>query len=290
MSRAWGIDVSKWQGAKVDYVKLKAAGASFVFIRIGYNKTKDSLFEKDYAAAVAAGLKVGVYFYTLSTTVDGAVADATRVLGWLNDRHLDFPVAYDVEDKKQNSTSRKTDNAAMYNAFRGRIESYGVYDAILYSGEWFYNNCFDKYAVTDDLWIAKYSKKEPSVGRQISIWQFTSDAVDQPYYKGKLDRNYLMVDKFQGSRPAKTLETENPYPVPTRTLKRIYPVVQKGNDVKWLQWELCQAGYLKPDDIDGKFGNITLAAVKAYQKVHGLLVDGKVGPATRYSLQHDVDA
>ena len=55
MSKCWGIDVSKYQSGKVDYVKLKAAGATFVFIRIGCNKTKDQYFERDYSAAVAAG-------------------------------------------------------------------------------------------------------------------------------------------------------------------------------------------------------------------------------------------
>ena len=290
MSKCWGIDVSKYQGGKVDYVKLKAAGATFVFIRIGCNKTKDTYFERDYSAAVAAGLKVGVYFATYSTDNNGAVADATRVLGWLADRHLDYPVAYDVEVDKQRSTSRRTANSKMYNAFAQKIEAGGVYDAMLYTGEYFYNNYFDKALLTDDLWIARYSNSAPFVGRQISIWQFTSDYVDAPYYKGKLDRNYQLVEKFQDSRTPAEIVSNNPYPVPTRLLKRTYPFMQTGNDVKWLQWELWQAGYLKIYDIDGKFGNGTLAAVKAYQTAHGLLVDGKVGSATRYEMQHDVAA
>lgn len=286
----WGIDVSKYQSGKVDYVKLKEAGASFVFIRVGCNKTKDSYFEKDYAAATAAGLKVGAYFATYSTDSTGAIADATRVLGWLSDRHLDFPVAYDVEVGKQKDTSRKTANSNMYNAFANKIEASGVYDAILYTGEYFFKSYFNGLLIADDLWIAKYSTKEPVVGWTISIWQYTSDYVDAPYYKGKLDRNYLLVDKFQGSRTPEEIVSNNPYPVPTRVLKRTYPVMQKGNDVKWLQWELWHAGYLSKGDIDGKFGNGTLAAVKAYQTAHGLLVDGKVGSATRYEMQHDVAA
>ena len=55
----YGIDTSKWQSSKVDYAKAKQAGIEFVFLRIGYNKTKDKCFERDYAAAIAAGLKVG---------------------------------------------------------------------------------------------------------------------------------------------------------------------------------------------------------------------------------------
>lgn len=288
--KGWGIDVSKWQSGKVDYAALKASGATFVFIRIGYNRTKDKFFERDYAAAVAAGLKVGAYFYTLSTTNSGAVEDGTRVLGWLNNRHLDFPVAYDIEDSKQKGTSRKVANSSMYSAFASKIEASGVYDAILYTGESFYNTYFNKGMVFDDLWIAKYSTKAPSVGRQVSIWQFTSGAVDTDYYKGKLDCNYLLVDKFRGSREPVINVSGNPYPVPARTLKRKYPVCMKGNDVKWLQWELVTAGCLPEknakgkSNIDGIFGNDTKVAVVAYQKKHGLLVDGIAGSATRYSL------
>lgn len=57
----------------------------------------------------------------------------------------------------------------MYNAFANKIESYGRYDCILYTGESFYNTYFDKTIVKDDLWIAKYSTKEPQVGRKIAI-------------------------------------------------------------------------------------------------------------------------
>lgn len=286
-SKAWGIDVSKWQGGKVDYVKLKVAGAAFVFIRVGCNKTKDTCFERDYAAAVAAGLKVGVYFATYSTDDAGAVADATRVLGWLNNRRLDYPVAYDVEVAKQQSAARRTANSSMYNAFKAKIEAGGVYDAILYTGEYFYNTYFDKSLITDDLWIAKYSSAAPSVGRDVAVWQYISGEVNAPYYKGKLDRNYLLADGFRGSREPAAAETSNPYPVPARTLKRTYPFMQTGNDVKWLQWELWQAGYMDAAEIDGKFGSGTLAAVREYQTAHGLLVDGKVGPATRFAMQHD---
>lgn len=71
----------------------------------------------------------------------------------------------------------------------------------------------------------------------------------------------------------------NPYPVPTRTLKK----GARGNDVRWLQWELADRGYSVA--VDGSFGPATLAAVKAYQRDRGLAVDGSVGPATRKSLQ-----
>ena len=274
-----GLDTSKWQGSKVDYNLAKQKGYDFTFLRIGYNKTKDTCFEKDYAAAIAAGMKVGVYFYTLSTTLSEAMADASRVLGWLNNRHLDFPVAYDIEDSKQKNTTRKITNSNMYNTFANKLQENGVYDAILYTGESFFNNYFDKSLITDDVWIAKYSTSEPNIGRLVQMWQYTSAEVNEDFYVGKLDRNKLLTDRFQGSDEPIINISVNPYPIPTRTLK-LTLVRMTGNDVKWLQWELGIT-------IDGIFGPATQTAVKNYQKKKGLLVDGIVGSATRYSLQYD---
>ena len=280
-----GIDTSKWQASKVDYVEAKKAGYQFVFLRIGYNKTKDKCFEADYASAVKAGLKVGVYFYTLSTTEEQAVADATRVLGWLNNRHLDLPVVYDVEDVKQKSKSRKALNTAMYNAFAGKIKP--KYDCMLYTGEYFFNNYFEKSAFKDKVWIAKYSVNRPSVDRDIHFWQYTSEAYSTDFYKAKLDRNYMLIDVFGIENEKNSDEAiSNPYAVPTKNVKRTYPMT-KGSDVKWVQWELFLRGYLSKDEIDGAFGNKTKSAVISFQKHHGLKQDGIVGPATRYAMLND---
>lgn len=99
-------------------------------------------------------------------------------------------------------------------------------------------------------------------------------------------KKYLLTNsKIAGyGRPkydveASTPVTKNPYTEPTTTLKS----GSKGEGVKWLQWELNQSGAKLT--IDGSFGPSTLAAVKNYQKSHGLEVDGKVGPATRKSLK-----
>lgn len=75
------------------------------------------------------------------------------------------------------------------------------------------------------------------------------------------------------------VQVGNPYPVPTRVLYRKTPMM-RGNDVKWLQYELGIKA-------DGKFGDDTLRAVLMYQGTHKLTQDGKVGPATRKALLND---
>lgn len=85
-----------------------------------------------------------------------------------------------------------------------------------------------------------------------------------------------------------TSKAANPYTVPTRTLK--YGMV--GNDVKWLQYELIEAGYTKVKvglvtktlTIDGEFGNITKVALGLFQQSAKLEKDYKCGPLTRKAL------
>ena len=77
-----------------------------------------------------------------------------------------------------------------------------------------------------------------------------------------------------------TWRQPNPYPTPTRTLYKGC----KGDDVKWLQFELNEAGFKL--EIDGSFGSKTEKAVAEYQKSCKLAVDKRVGPETRKALKN----
>lgn len=85
------------------------------------------------------------------------------------------------------------------------------------------------------------------------------------------------VDKML--TPAKP---KNPYPTPTVNVKK----GSKGNNVRWVQWELKRLGYdIGKYGIDGSFGSATDKAVRAFQKKHKLTVDGIVGKNTRAALK-----
>lgn len=75
-----------------------------------------------------------------------------------------------------------------------------------------------------------------------------------------------------------TWKGTNPYTQPTTTVKN----GMTGTGVKWLQWELVEAGY--KITIDGDFGNKTMEALKAFQQSCKITVDGLCGPTTRKYL------
>ena len=194
-----GMDTSKYQQGKVDFSSAVKAGYNFVFLRIGYNKTKDEYFESDYAKAKAAGMRVGCYYYTINLKESDGVTDAKRVLGWLNGRKLDMPVAYDMEENSMKKPSRKDLNSKQYNAFSNTIRTNG-YVPILYTGEHMFNTYFNSALITDHLWIAKYGVNDgkynglPKIGRDVAIHQYTSASIPTDFYKPKLDRNVMLVD------------------------------------------------------------------------------------------------
>lgn len=74
-------------------------------------------------------------------------------------------------------------------------------------------------------------------------------------------------------------KTGNPYDEPIAAIKR----GQKGNGVRWLQYQLNEKGHYKLI-VDGIFGPKTQAALMDFQNQHGLVIDGICGPATRFAL------
>lgn len=74
-------------------------------------------------------------------------------------------------------------------------------------------------------------------------------------------------------------KTGNPYDEPIAAIKR----GQKGNGVRWLQYQLNEKGHYKLI-VDGIMGPKTQAALMDFQNQHGLVIDGICGPATRFAL------
>ena len=71
---------------------------------------------------------------------------------------------------------------------------------------------------------------------------------------------------------------ECPYAEPTSNLKK----GATGDGVRWIQWMLTKCGYsVGSAGIDGKFGSDTRSAVRSFQEVKSLSVDGIVGSLTR---------
>jgi hypothetical protein len=101
--------------------------------------------------------------------------------------------------------------------------------------------------------------------------------VDYGVVKTKLkDRPWKYWAKVPG------ISYEKIYPVPKRLLYLRKWFLMRGDDVRWVQQKLTNAGF--NCDVDGVLGGLTDKEIRRFQKSRGLKVDGEVGPITRAAL------
>lgn len=189
------IDISSYQ-TNVDFAKVKASGISGVVLRSTSGKSyarKDTMFEKHYLGAKAAGLPIHVYMYTYATTEARAHEDAFQ---WLKDvaGKSIKKMWLDVED----TVLTKIPTASLLkiiSIFKTAVESSG-YDFGIYTGMSFYNT-YLKGLNEPDLWIARYPTKAvkdisytPSESYKPSMatwgWQYSS-TTQIPGISGNVD-------------------------------------------------------------------------------------------------------
>lgn len=266
-----GIDVAKWNGV-IDWKKVKEDGVQFAILKAINKQCKvEDSFNRNYAGALSVGLPIDVYNYSYATTVSKATSDAQYVLNAIKGKKVGT-VWLDVEDKIQMNLGMTLID--IINAYKYIIEKAG-YGFGVYTGLSFYNTLIKPYHSFLDckFWIARYpsgavvdlnfepaESKKPNIIHALWGWQYTST--------GKVNGISGNVDlDIRYNDPAKD--------------NIAYPVLRKGSNgvyVEVLQKKLNDAGYNLA--VDGDFGNKTLEAVKDYQKVNGLVVDGIVGAKT----------
>ncbi len=174
-----GIDVSKWQG-DIDFEKVKNAGATFVMMRIGVQSSRegkisiDSYFKENIRKAKEAGLKVGVYLYTMAGSVKEAKEHAEWVVDTLNEEKLDLPIAFDWENfSKWNSFKVSFHEInKMADTFIETAKSKG-YEGMLYSSKNYLVNIWEN-KNNYPVWLAHYTKKTNYEGNYI-MWQLCNN-------------------------------------------------------------------------------------------------------------------
>ncbi|SFN59236.1 Lyzozyme M1 (1,4-beta-N-acetylmuramidase), GH25 family [Pseudobutyrivibrio sp. UC1225] len=183
-----GIDVSKYQGA-INWAAVAQSGVTYTFIKVGStNSGIDPYFAANVKGAQAAGIRTGVYIYSYATSVEAAIQEAQLVVQWIEGYNINFPVAFDIEDKTQKGLDANT-CTAMANAFASVINAAG-YTPILYTYTNFYKAHFTS-ALACDKWIAQYADHNDIAGW--AIWQYSSGGA-VPGVNGRVDMNVAVKD------------------------------------------------------------------------------------------------
>ena len=177
-----GVDVSSHQ-QEIDWELVAANGVEFAMIRVGYRGytegeiQPDEYFVQNIEGARAAGLDVGVYFFSQALDEQEAIDEANYVLEQIKDYPLSYPVIFDWEDIEADARTDGMDSVQLTKnaiAFCDTIELAG-YRAGMYFNQRFGYEEFDLESLQDYVfWLAEYNDT-PSFSFHFQIWQYCND-------------------------------------------------------------------------------------------------------------------
>ena len=176
-----GIDVSKWQ-KEIDWDKVKNEGVDFAIIRCGYRGSvtgslvEDPYFEQNIKGARAAGIKVGVYFFTQAVNEVEAVEEASMVISLVRDYELQYPVFIDTEGAGGNGRADSLnveERTAVCEAFCTTVKNAGLEAGVYASRNWYNNKLTASTLESYAIWLAEY-RSVPLYQGYYQMWQYTS--------------------------------------------------------------------------------------------------------------------
>lgn len=197
------IDVSRYQGT-IDWAQVAAAGYKGAMLKTVSTNHKlskradglyiDSTFEANYRNAKAAGLDVGVYYYTYATNKDMVNAELSLLRQAVYGKELTLPVAVDVEDNRLVSLDKQdlTDLAAYA---LHEVEQMGFYAQLYTYTSFAKAHLFVGGAALHpyDVWLADYTGKTPKVDFKYNVHQHTSKG-SVPGISGNVDLNVTTIN------------------------------------------------------------------------------------------------
>ena len=299
------IDVSIFQN-DIDWKKVKADGIDYAIIRIGGRYYgggglySDAKFEENYEEAKAAGVKVGIYFYSQAKTEKEAEEEVDYFMEILDGRSLDLPVYMDYECPSGSRISgmSKTQGTKNVIAFCEAVESYG-YESGFYSYPAFISKYINPTQIsgTYNVWIAQYHKY-CSYDYDYDTWQYSSggkvDGID-----GRVDVNFYYdksTKRTDISKKSASLEyVKTEYDDNAKTPKVTVSGLTEGEDYTVSYSDNVDVGTATVT-IKGKYlykGTITLQfeiveALSGYNAVFAITNELRVAGANRYETAFNI--
>lgn len=160
------IDVSEFQG-NIEWDKVKASGVDIAIIRVGYRgygtgaMKSDSLAKSNIEGALAAGLEVGVYFFSAAINKEEGIEEANFCLDMISGYNITQPIVIDTEYIAEDESARSNsisveDRTAVAQGFCETVKAAG-YAPMIYGSR----DQFLRYLDVDPLgeyefWLASY--------------------------------------------------------------------------------------------------------------------------------------
>lgn len=198
-----GIDVSKWN-QEIDWEAVRNAGIEFAIIRCGYRGAStgalviDPRYKENIEGAIAAGIPVGVYFFTQARDEVEAVEEASMVIRLIEDYDVDYPVFLDSESaggKGRADGMDSDERTKAHKAFLETIQAAGYETGVYASRNWLQDR-IDMTQLSDyRIWLAEYAQAPTYDDYYYHMWQYTSKgSVDGISTNVDLNLCYMNID------------------------------------------------------------------------------------------------
>lgn len=195
-----GIDVSYHNGT-IDWNAVAATGIDYAILRVGYrgygstgNLCSDVKFDEYIQGAIAAGIPVGVYYYTEAITTEEAIAEANYCIDKIKNYNITLPVTIDFEPGTNKGRSYKANLSkaqatSQVKAFCDTIAAAG-YTPAIYANKSDLTTRIDGAALGNsyNIWLAQYNSKATYTGTY-QQWQYSSSGTISGI-SGKVDCNF----------------------------------------------------------------------------------------------------
>lgn len=213
------IDISNHQGALSvsQFKQIKALGIPCVILRAGYTRLltftlkEDTSFRTNINNAYAAGMKIGIYYYSQAKNVDEAKKEAAYTLKLITPykSKISMPVAFDYEfgGRLNAAVAKKAGRTAMTNnalAYCNAIRSAG-FTPMFYGNVSMLNSYMNRDVIHSHypVWLAHYTRngKATDYSKDIYMWQYSSSgrlnnaSTGKAIVKGRIDMDYVFVKK-----------------------------------------------------------------------------------------------
>ena len=192
-----GVDVSSHQGS-IDWEAVAAAGVEFAMVRIGYRGFDEGEIHEDARAreniegAQAAGLDVGVYFFSQAISPQEAAREAAWAVTFLEGHQLELPLVYDWEhvwDEDARTAELKDREllTACARSFCQVVQAAG-YGPMVYFNGYQARDLYDLTALQEyGFWLAQYAEGM-DFPYAVDCWQYSETGAVEGI-PGKVDLN-----------------------------------------------------------------------------------------------------
>ncbi|MBM6990288.1 MAG: hypothetical protein I3I98_02630 [Mobilibacterium timonense] len=192
-----GIDVSYAQGA-INWQQVASDGVQFAIIRAAYRGygsgriVADDWFSTNIRGAIAAGIKVGVYFFSQAVSEAEGREEAEFIVKQISGYDVALPVTIDTEyisgvSARANALSVPVRTSAV-KGFCQRVVELG-YTPMIYASTSWLNHSLDMSQLAGvKVWVAQYYDHVTYSG-PYTCWQYTSSGRVNGI-NGNVDMNY----------------------------------------------------------------------------------------------------